>query len=100
MVRHNGSDVALLMGMIKVIIDENLQDAGFISSVVKIPKPSGISGALQYRFCGESYGVSCEQVIAAARMLRLAIHLQSSTRGHTEHSHGTDNVMGIADLAM
>ncbi len=101
--RHNpGSDVALLMGMIKVIVDENLQDIGFISercenteAFIESLKPYDID------FVEKTTGVPREQIIAAARMY--AVGNPSSilyTLGITEHSHGTDNVMAIADLAM
>ncbi len=101
--RHRpGSDVALLMGMMRVIVDEGLADADFISQRCE-----------NYEEFAESLrdfdldrvekltGVPADKIAAAAR-----IYAQNSPAaiiygmGITQHSHGTDNVLAVANLAM
>jgi formate dehydrogenase alpha subunit len=101
--RHNpGSDVALLMGMIKVIVDEKLHDTDFI--LERCENMDAFMESLKLYdmdFVEKVTGVPRDQIIKAARMY--AAGNPSSilyTLGITEHSHGTDNVMAIANLAM
>jgi formate dehydrogenase alpha subunit len=101
--RHRpGTDVALLMGMMKIIVDEGLMDASFIEERCE-----------NYDFFKDSLknypltvveditGVPGEKVAEAARMY--ATNKPSTilyTMGITQHTHGTDNVMAVANLAM
>ena len=101
--RHRaGTDVVLLMGMMKIIVDEGLMDAAFIDERCE-----------NYDFFKDSLknyplslvesvtGVPGEKVAAAARLY--AAGKPSTilyTMGITQHSHGTDNVMAVANLAM
>ena len=97
-----GTDVVLLMGMMKIIVDEGLMDAAFIDERCE-----------NYDFFKDSLknyplslvesitGVPGEKVAVAARMY--AAGKPSTilyTMGITQHSHGTDNVMAVANLAM
>jgi formate dehydrogenase alpha subunit len=99
---HPGTDVALLMGMMKIIVDEGLMDASFIEERCE-----------NYDFFKDSLknypltvveditGVPGEKVAEAARMY--ATNKPSTilyTMGITQHTHGTDNVMAVANLAM
>jgi formate dehydrogenase alpha subunit len=98
----SGSDVALLMGMARVILEENLQDQKFIhertenfdsfkKSLEEFP-PERVS---------EISGIPSEQIVQAARMygsFKPASILYAM--GITQHSHGTDNVMAISNLAL
>ncbi len=101
--QHNpGSDVALLMGMIKIIIDEKLHDTGFIEGRCE-NKEAFMESLNSYDidFVEKTTGVPREKIIEAARMY--AAGNPSSilyTLGITEHSHGTDNVIAISNLAM
>jgi formate dehydrogenase alpha subunit len=97
-----GSDVALLMGMMHVILEEGLQDRKFIESRTEnfeafreslsdfsLDKVSNITG------------IPAEQVIQAARLYatsKPAAILYAM--GITQHSHGTDNVMATSNLAL
>jgi formate dehydrogenase alpha subunit len=101
--RHrSGTDVALLMGMMKIIVDEGLMDSAFIEQRCENYDifrdslknyPPGIVENIT--------GVPAEKLAAAARM-----YAQNSpaailyTMGITQHTHGTDNVMAVANLAM
>jgi len=97
-----GTNVTLLMAMARVILDEGLHDADFIER--------RCDNFEAFRESLEKYdldtaervtGVPRDQIAAAARMYatcKPAAILY--TLGITEHSHGTDNVMAVANLAM
>ncbi len=101
--RHRpGSDVALMMGMAKVIVDEELQDKEFIDK--RCENFDAFKDSLAdfdiSRVTGLT-GVSEDDIKRAARM-----YAENSpatllyAMGITQHSHGTDNVLGTANLAM
>ena len=97
-----GSDVALLMGMLRVIVDENLYDAAFIEK--RCENFEAFKASLK-NFDIETVerltGVPGQKIVEAARMYatnKPATILYAM--GITQHSHGTDNVMAIANLAM
>ena len=97
-----GSDVALLMGMAKVIVDEGLIDQAFIEercenfdAFKKSLKGFGLD------FVERVTGVPKEKIAEAARIY--ATDKPSAilyAMGITQHSHGTDNVIATANLAM
>lgn len=97
-----GSDVALLMGMMRVIVDEGLTDMAFIAE--RCENFDEFRESLRdfnLDFVAGVTGVSEEDIVQAAR-----IYAQSKpasilyAMGITQHSHGTDNVIAIANLAM
>ena len=101
--RHNpGTDVALLMGMMRVIVDEGLLDSSFIDE--RCENFDAFKESLKdfdLDFVERITGVPREQVIEAARMY--ATNKPASilyAMGITQHSHGTDNVIATANLAM
>ncbi len=101
--RHNpGSDVALLMGMMKIILDEGRHDTAFIEERCEDFDAFRESLAnFDIDFVEKTTGVPRQQIVEAARMY--ADGNPSTilyTLGITEHSHGTDNVMALANLAM
>jgi formate dehydrogenase alpha subunit len=97
-----GTDVALLMGMMKVIIDENLFDAAFIKE--RCENLDSLKESLAGFSLDEAAkitGVPAKQIAEAARLYagsRPAALFYSM--GITQHSHGTDNVIATANLAM
>jgi len=101
--RHNpGSDVALLMGMMRVIVDEGLLDSSFIEE--RCENFDAFKESLK-AFDLDSVeritGVPGEKVVEAARMYatnKPAAILYGM--GITQSSHGTDNVIATANLAM
>jgi len=101
--RHKpGSDAALLMAMAKVILDEGLQDDAFIRQ--RCENFDALKQSLD-KFDPASAanitGVPQQQIVEAARVY--ASNSPASilyAMGITQHSHGTDNVMAIANLAM
>ena len=101
--RHNpGTDVALLMGMMRVIVDEGLLDSSFIEercenfdAFKESLKDFGLDSVERIT------GVPGEKLAEAARMYatnKPATLLYAM--GITQHSHGTDNVLATANLAM
>jgi len=101
--RHKpGSDVALLMGMARVIVDEKLLDEGFIKE--RCENFDAFRKSLKgfsLDFAQKATGVPKEKIAEAARVY--AINKPSSilyAMGITQHSHGTDNVIATANLAM
>jgi formate dehydrogenase alpha subunit len=97
-----GTDVALLMGMMKVIVDEGLMDSTFIEERCE-----------NYDFFKHSLkdypldmvesitGVPGEKIVRAARLYATARPSAILyTMGITQHTHGTDNVIAVANLAM
>jgi formate dehydrogenase alpha subunit len=97
-----GSDVALLMGLARIILDEGLQNQTFIDArtenfmafreSLKDFSPDAVSRIT---------GVPQAQLLEAARMygsLKPAAILYAM--GITQHSHGTDNVIANSNLAL
>ena len=97
-----GTDVALMNGMIKVIIDNDLQDDEFIKNRTK--SFDELKETVQ-KYDLET--VSEITHIAPGIIEELAIEYAKADKaaivyslGITEHSHGADNVMSTANLAM
>ncbi len=97
-----GSDVALLMGIMRVILENRWQDSSFIESRCENFDAFKESlGAFNMGFVEKTTGIPRRQIIEAARMYAQAKPAAILyTLGITEHSHGTDNVMAVANLAM
>jgi len=101
--RHKpGTDVVLLMGMMRVIVDEGLHDEQFIADRCENFEEFRESLAnFDLDFVEQTTGVPREKIAEAARAY--ATKKPSSlcyAMGITQHSHGTDNVMATANLAM
>ena len=97
-----GTDVALMMGMMRVIVDEGLADLEYIAE--RTTDFEALKEALAdfpLERAAEITGVDADLIAKAAR-------LYGSTKpgsilyamGITQHTHGTDNVMATANLAM
>ncbi|MBN1161145.1 MAG: formate dehydrogenase subunit alpha [Dehalococcoidales bacterium] len=97
-----GTDVVLLMGIMKIIVDEGLADEAFIDS--RCENYAEFKESLKdypLKLVEEITGAPGEKVAEAARMyatIKPAAILY--TLGITQHTHGTDNVMALANLAM
>jgi len=101
--RHNpGTDVALLMGMMRVIVDEGLLDSAFIKE--RCENFDAFSESLNdfsLDFVERVTKVPQGKIVEAARVF--AINRPATilyAMGITQHSHGTDNVLATANLAM
>ena len=97
-----GTDVALLMGMMRVILEEGLHDRGFIAE--RCENLEDLELSLQnfpLDKVEEITGVPQDQIIQAARLYSTSKPASILyTLGITEHTHGTDGVMALANLAM
>ncbi|MFW6150524.1 MAG: molybdopterin oxidoreductase family protein, partial [Chloroflexota bacterium] len=97
-----GTDVALLMGMMRAIVDEGLADSEFITERCENLEAFKESlGEFEPEFVERTTGVPWNTIVAAARAYATATTASCIyAMGLTQHSHGTDNVMAIANLAM
>ncbi len=97
-----GTDVALVMGMARFILEEGLQDQSFIDS--RCENFEAFKDSLKeypLNKVADITGIPAEQIAATARLYagsKPAAILY--TLGITEHTHGTDGVMALANLAM
>jgi len=97
-----GSDVALLMGMMRVIFDEGLADLAFIGEYCE--NFDAFKKSLKNFNLDFVEKVTCvpgDKIAEAARLY--ATYKPASIiygTGITQHSHGTDNVLALANLAM
>ncbi|MDP2731379.1 MAG: formate dehydrogenase subunit alpha [Dehalococcoidales bacterium] len=101
--RHKpGTDVALLMGMMKVIVDERLLDMVFIEE--RCEEFTAFQRSLQdfdLDTVERITGVPGEKIAEAARIYATSKPAAILfAMGITQHSHGTDNVLATANLAM
>jgi formate dehydrogenase alpha subunit len=97
-----GTNVALLMGMARVIMDEGWQDTAFIEERCENFEPFRESLA-QYNldYVSRVTEVPAGDIVKAARMYACTKPATIMyAMGITQHSHGTDGVMAIANLAM
>ena len=97
-----GSDVALLMGMMRVIMDEELFDTAFIRERCENFEPFKKSlENFSEDFVELTTGVRWQKIVEAARLY--ATHKPASilyAMGITQHTHGTDNVLATSNLAL
>jgi len=101
--RHRpGTDVALLLGMMKVIIEEGLRAYSFIEE--RCENYDALEKSLKnidLKTIESITGVPAEKITEAA--ITYAWNKPAAilyAMGITQHSHGTDNVMAVANLAM
>lgn len=97
-----GSDVALLMGIMHVIVKENLHDLNFIKEHCE--NFEAFKKSLE-DFDLDSVekitGIEKEKIIEAARIYASAdVASIFYSMGITQHSHGTDNVLAVSNLAL
>ena len=97
-----GSDVALLMGMMQVIMTDGLADLPFVAERCENFDAFKISlKDFDLDFVEKVTRVPKAKIEKAARLFatqKPAIIIYAS--GITQHIHGTDNVLAIANLAM
>lgn len=97
-----GTDVALFNGMLNVIIEENLVDEKFIAE--RTTNFEEVKNAIKKytpEYVERITGVPKEKIVQAARLYasvkRAAIVY---AMGITQHEHGVDNVLALANLAL
>ena len=97
-----GTDVALLNGMMKVIIDEGLWDRNFVGErTVGFEALADKVAGYTPEKVSEITGAPPEAIVRAARIYaRSDSSAIVYSMGITQHSHGTNNVAACADLAL
>jgi len=97
-----GTDVPLILGICKVILEENLIDEGFIEERCEgFDRFRASLESISLEEVAKITGVEEPLIIEAARVY--ARNGPSSivySMGITQHSHGTDNILSLANLAM
>ena len=98
-----GTNIALLNGILRVLIEENLIDAAFIAA-----RTSGFEATR--KIVMDRYDLDRVEAITgvAAEEIRQAARLYANAKnsmiiyglGITQHIHGSSNVMAIANLAL
>ncbi|MDD5731183.1 MAG: formate dehydrogenase subunit alpha [Candidatus Omnitrophica bacterium] len=97
-----GSDVALLNGMMKVIIEKNLEDQAFINYHTEAYEElKKVVSGYDLHKVSQITGVSPELIEEAAVMYAKAKNAMIFyTMGITQHTTGVDNVQSLANLAL
>ncbi|WP_348304133.1 formate dehydrogenase subunit alpha [Methanothrix sp.] len=97
-----GSDIDLLRGMMKVIVDEGLEDADFIGyRTTGFQELKDSLSVFSMEEAAEKTGLDIAEIVKAAR-----VYAKSSasallySMGITQHVSGTDNVMTCATIAL
>lgn len=100
--QRSGTDVALVNAMMNVILAEGLEDKQFIAE-----RTEGLADALPAiqemtpERAEQITGVPADRIRQAARMFAAAARASIVyAMGITQHSHGTDNVKALANLAL
>ncbi|MBS3812781.1 molybdopterin-dependent oxidoreductase, partial [Candidatus Bipolaricaulota bacterium] len=100
--QNSGSDVAWIMGMINVIIEEGLWDEEFVEKRTEnFEEMREAAQEFTPDRVEELTGINQDELREAARLYANADRATILfAMGITQHSHGTDNVLAIANLAM
>ncbi len=100
--QYPGTDVVLLMGMMKVIVDEGLQDMKFIEERCEnFDEFRESLNEYDLETTERITGVPAGKIAEAARLY--AENKPSSlvyAMGITQHSHGTDNVLAVSNISL
>lgn len=97
-----GTDVALLMGMCRIIIEENLHDEDFIRERCEnFDEFRKSLDAFDPDFVSRVTGVPLARIREAARVYATQKPgMLLYAMGITQHTHGTDNVLATSNLAL
>ena len=99
---YPGTDVALLMGMMRVIVEEGLLDRSFVET--RCENFEAFRKSLEnfgLDFVERTTGVPRDRLVVAARLYATTKPASILfAMGITQHSHGTDNVIATSNLAL
>lgn len=97
-----GTDVAWINGLINVILSENLQATEYIEArTTGFEELKNCVARYTPDYVSEITGIPADDLVAAGRMYGTAKPASILyTMGITQHTHGTDNVKSLANLAM
>ncbi len=102
-VRHKpGTDVALLNGIMKVILDQGLEDKEFIEkNTEEFETFKKLMDTVSIETVSQITGVSIEDIIALAEIYGNAKRASIVyCMGITQHTNGVNNVKSLANLSM
>lgn len=97
-----GTDVPLMMGMMQVIVNEDLYDEAFIKERCENYEAFMESlNAFNEDFVVQTTGVPWSKIVEAAQSFATIKPASIFfAMGITQHTHGTDNVLATSNLAM
>lgn len=97
-----GTDTALLLAMMQVILEEGLEDKQFIKERTEgFDELRKAAAPYTPEFSEKICGVAAEDIRYSARMFAKASSAAIVySMGITQHTTGTDNVLALADLAL
>ncbi|MCD6526164.1 MAG: formate dehydrogenase subunit alpha [Desulfuromonas sp.] len=99
---HNGSDVALINGMMRQILVDGLEDRDFIAR--RTENFDALRDSLEPftpEYVAAITGLEPQQIIDATRLYAGADNAMIVfAMGITQHSHGVDNVRALSNLAL
>jgi formate dehydrogenase alpha subunit len=100
--QRSGTDVALINALARVIVEEHLEDADFISQRTEDFDGFRTSlGRYTPELAAKITGVPAEDIVRAAHLYGSASPASIVyAMGITQHTTGTDNVLALANLAM
>ena len=100
--QRNGTDVAWINGMMNVIVGEALHDESFIEQRTEgFDALRAVLEAFPLERASAVSGIPAEKLAEAARIYAGANKASIVySMGITQHTHGTDNVLSLANLAM
>lgn len=100
--QNNGTDVAVMNGLMNVIIAEGLEDKKFIEERTEgYEELKKMVAKFTPEKVEEITGIPAQEIIETARIFANAKTASIIyAMGITQHAHGTDNVKSIANLAM
>ncbi|MBI2917063.1 MAG: formate dehydrogenase subunit alpha [Chloroflexi bacterium] len=97
-----GTDIALVGAMMKLIVDEGLEDRKFIEE--RCENYEEFKNSLQafdLETVSRTTGVPADRIAQAARTFAASKPAVITwATGITQHEHGTENVLALADLAL
>lgn len=99
---HNGSDVALINGMMRQILFDGLEDKGFIEQRTEnFPALRDSIEPFTPEYVAAITGLEEQQIIDAAQLYAQAAKAMIVfAMGITQHTHGVDNVRALSNLAL
>jgi formate dehydrogenase alpha subunit len=97
-----GTNVAVLNGLMHVVLEEGLADDDFIAARTEgFDELPGVLAAYTPELVEEISGVPADDLRAAARLFATAARgAIFYSMGITQHSHGTEHVLAISNLAL
>ncbi|MGB2983105.1 MAG: formate dehydrogenase subunit alpha, partial [Candidatus Bipolaricaulia bacterium] len=100
--QRGGTDVAWINGMMHAILSEGLQDEAFITERTEgFEDLRSVVESFTLERAAQISGIPADDIQAAARMYAEADKAAIVyAMGITQHTHGTDNVLSLANLAM